>query len=79
MARQSICNQCGTISSGKTITKGNILLEVVLWCMLLVPGLIYTIWRHLTRYKGCRECGSAELVPLESPRGARLQRDYHGD
>ncbi len=79
MARQFICSQCGTTTAGKLITKGNILLEALLWCMFIVPGLIYSMWRHLTRHKGCTACGSAALVPLASPRGARLQRDYQGE
>ena len=76
MAKTCICNQCGTISKGKTITRGNILVEIVLWCLFLLPGLIYSAWRHLSRRTGCTACGSAELIPLDTPRGAKLAREF---
>ena len=37
--------------------RGHLLIEIVLWCCFLLPGLIYTIWRHCSGYKGCRACG----------------------
>lgn len=35
-----ICTSCGHIGASKTITKGSILIEAVLWLCLLIPGLI---------------------------------------
>jgi hypothetical protein len=72
-----ICANCGEVGSPKLHTKGNILIEIVLWCMLLVPGLIYSIWRHTTRGHVCRECGSDQLVPVESPRGIKLRAEFN--
>ena len=72
-----ICTLCGAAESPKQYTKGSVLVEIVLWLCFLVPGLIYTIWRHASRYDGCRECGSEDIVPLNSPRGKRLAADFH--
>jgi hypothetical protein len=38
----------------------------------LVPGLIYSIWRLTSRYKGCSSCGSVRLVKIDSPKGRKL-------
>lgn len=47
--------------------KGSILVELALWLFFIVPGLIYSIWRHASVYQGCAKCGSNALIPLDSP------------
>lgn len=42
-------------------------MEVALGLLFLLPGLIYSIWRLSARYQGCAHCGSARIVPLDSP------------
>lgn len=64
-----ICNTCGLPENTKTITKGSFLIELLLWCMLIAPGLIYSLWRLSTRYSACRHCGSSVFVPENSPAG----------
>lgn len=72
MAKELICKSCGTIGKPKTITKGSIFIEIVLWIAFIVPGLIYSIWRHTSRYKACKQCYSSELVPKTSPIGQKI-------
>jgi len=52
--------------------KGSLLTEVVLWCFFLVPGLIYSIWRHASVYYGCAKCGAGTVIPLDSPIARKL-------
>ncbi len=59
------------------MTSGSIAIEIVLWLAFLIPGLIYSIWRLTTRRDACAACGSAELVPENSPRGRELLLAYH--
>lgn len=66
------CKECGSISEPKTVTKGSIWIEVVLWLCFIIPGLIYSIWRHATRHDACRVCGSTSIVPLDTPVGREL-------
>lgn len=66
------CKDCGSIGEPKTVTKGSIWIEVVLWLCFIVPGLIYSIWRHATRHDACRACGSTSIVPLDTPVGREL-------
>lgn len=72
-----ICGNCGEVGDSRTHTKGNILIEIILWCMFLVPGLIYSIWRHISRAQVCRHCGSDQMVPVDSPRGRALREQYN--
>lgn len=61
------CTRCHGVGPAKSVTKGSILIELVLWICFLVPGLVYSVWRLTTRHKACRACGSDALVPMTSP------------
>ena len=74
-----ICAACGHLGDAKLHTKGRLLFEIFLWCLFIIPGLVYSIWRHASRSYVCAECGSKELIPADSPRGRRLVQEYYGD
>ncbi len=73
-----ICSNCGTIGRPKSKTRGNIIIEIILWLMMIIPGLIYSLWRCGTTEKVCRSCGSPNMVPLKSPRGKKLHLEFGG-
>jgi hypothetical protein len=62
------CTRCFTLCWPKTATKGSFLIELILWLMMIFPGLLYTVWRLTTRQKVCPSCGCSELIPKSSPR-----------
>tara|TARA_R110001599_G_scaffold86669_2_gene232243 strand:+ start:334 stop:783 length:450 start_codon:yes stop_codon:yes gene_type:complete len=65
------CVACGTRSDGKQKARGSTLVELVLWLTFLLPGLIYSVWRLSNKYRACPACGSAELIPIDSPKAIR--------
>jgi hypothetical protein len=67
-----ICRDCGSKGAGKRVTPGNILIELLLWCFLLIPGLLYSAWRMTARRTVCSVCGSSNLIPLDSPIGRQI-------
>jgi hypothetical protein len=67
-----VCKQCGTSAEPTSDTPGSILIELVLWLCFIVPGLIYSLWRHSKRRDVCRACHSPDLVPRDSPIGRQL-------
>lgn len=71
-----VCTVCGHVGETKVHTKGSIAIEIVLWLCFLIPGLIYSIWRHSTRGPACASCGSASLIPADSPRGRKVIQDF---
>ena len=75
MATKEICSNCGYIGQAKKVTKGSILIELVLWLMI-IPGLIYSLWRLTTKHLACPQCGATQLVPVDSPRGKKLQQEF---
>ena len=72
MAAQLVCTSCGTLGKPRTVTPGSFLIEVLLWCFLIVPGLCYTLWRHSAKHKACPTCGGRAMVPTSSPMGRKL-------
>lgn len=67
-----ICKDCGSTKGNKRSMRGSILIEIILWVCFIVPGLIYSIWRHTTVTRACKSCGSSSLVPVNSPIGKKL-------
>jgi predicted permease len=71
-----ICTRCGVVQDPATAVKGSMLIELVLWLMFIVPGLIYSLWRLSSKHTKCRACGATELIPMNSPAGQKLLRDF---
>ena len=73
---QYICSDCGSSGKPEKITKGSFLIELLLWLFLLLPGIVYTLWRKSSQFKGCHICGSKNIVLIDTPRGKELIRKY---
>lgn len=72
---QMYCKACGTQALPTTVTPGSILIEAVLWLCFLIPGVIYSLWRHNKRHEVCPKCGSDALIPHDSPIGISEKRE----
>lgn len=70
--RDRVCTQCGTRGPSRSVTRGSFAIEIVLWLLFIIPGLIYSIWRVSTRTTACAACGATSLVPPDSPAGRRM-------
>lgn len=73
---QYICSDCGHLGKPVSITKGSILIEIILWMTFFFPGLIYSIWRCSSRYKGCPQCKHESMIPAMSPKGQKLIYEF---
>lgn len=69
---RKFCTSCGSTSFPKVVTGGSFLIELVLWIFLIIPGVIYSIWRLTTRRKVCGVCGNKTIIPENSPMAQRL-------
>ena len=75
MSGELVCTACGHVGDSKTITKGHFALEIVLWLCFLVPGFIYSVWRHTSRYEACPACGNSKLLPKDTPMAQKFLKD----
>ncbi|MAQ77337.1 hypothetical protein CL684_02325 [Candidatus Campbellbacteria bacterium] len=74
---KQVCTQCGNVGYPKSITKGNIGFELILWLLFIIPGLIYSIWRHTTTHKACRVCKNKNMIPVDSPMGKKKLAEFN--
>ena len=74
-SKDYICSQCLNIGAPKRIKRGTRGMEVLLWSLFPL-GVPYTIWRMLTKYNGCKQCSSTEIVLLASSYGQKLLMRY---
>lgn len=75
MGKAEICSNCGFTGQAKKVTKGSTLIELALWLCMIFPGLIYSLWRLSSRHLACPQCGTTNMLPLDSPRGRKLQQE----
>ena len=73
--KEFVCLDCGSRARSVQVTQGSTTIELILWVCLIVPGLIYSVWRLTTRKWACPVCGGHHLVPPDSPVGRRTLRD----
>ncbi len=71
-----VCTACGHIANPRRITKGSLLIEIALWFFLIIPGLIYSLWRLTSRHSACPVCGSSATIPIDTPKGRELLKIY---
>jgi hypothetical protein len=67
MAVEMDCQDCGSFGGFRTLVKGSLSVEIVLWACFLVPGMIYSIWRLITAERVCPMCGSPNMIQVDSP------------
>jgi len=70
-----VCTRCESQGRSATRTKGSFAIELILWLLFIVPGLIYSIWRLSSRQTVCAVCQSESVVPISSPAGMKIIND----
>lgn len=73
--KDKVCSLCGHLGKAKKKLDGSVLIEIILWLFMILPGLIYSLWRWSTSHETCRSCGSRTLLPADSPRGRRIAEE----
>lgn len=69
------CPACGEMFwQPKRKNRGNIAIELILWLLCLLPGVIYSIWRLCNSYGLCPHCGNEHYIPSTSPQAERQLR-----
>jgi len=68
------CTTCNTVGPAPFSMRGSVIVELVLWCCGLLPGLLYSWWRSTTSTRRCKVCGSTAVIPLSSPRAQAVMK-----
>jgi hypothetical protein len=60
------CLDCEERMDGEPYSPGFFAIELALWCLMFIPGVIYTFWRICNRKYRCNFCHSERLIPSNS-------------
>ncbi len=63
MQRPIHCPFCGFNGIGNIILPGSLMMEGLLW-LLVLPGLMYSIWRRSRKKVMCPRCNSEFYLPM---------------
>ncbi|CAH1385194.1 hypothetical protein [Candidatus Nitrotoga sp. M5] len=69
---QGLCTSCGYTGETKTVSKGSIDTEIILWFCFLIPGVIYSIWRYRSQHEVCSVCDQATIISAHSPEAQKI-------
>ncbi len=56
------CPVCKYSGPAVKTTKGSMSMEIVLWILFIIPGLIYSLWRLSTRATVCPKCSNPNVI-----------------
>jgi predicted RNA-binding Zn-ribbon protein involved in translation (DUF1610 family) len=74
---EKYCPDCGIVGAPRFTKRGSAGVEILLWFLMIVPGIVYSIWRSSTERQACPSCGQSGLIPLDSPK-AQAALGEHG-
>jgi hypothetical protein len=66
---QMVCTRCGSFGKPKRHTPGSFPVELLLFLLFIIPGIIDGLWRLSARKLVCSVCMADALVPVDSPIG----------
>ena len=68
-----VCTVCrSSFGSPKTVTPGSPTVELLLYGLLFIPGLLYSSYRLANSRKVCPNCGASQFVGTDTPRGLAI-------
>ncbi|MBE9531439.1 MAG: hypothetical protein IME98_01370 [Proteobacteria bacterium] len=73
MARVThVCRQCSYSGKPEMFKRGSLKIEVLLWLALIVPGIIYSVWRRIGATPICPKCHFGPMMSSKSGLGYRM-------
>jgi ssDNA-binding Zn-finger/Zn-ribbon topoisomerase 1 len=68
----AVCKNCEEIGQVKDILPGSGWVELALFLLIFVPGVIYSVWRRKGTKQVCSACGSDQLVAAKTRLGKQI-------
>lgn len=59
--QRTFCTHCHHEWTPKSKTQWSLLVEILLWMLMIIPWLFYSIWRQKSKYCVCAKCGSDQI------------------
>ncbi|HEU5457707.1 MAG TPA: hypothetical protein VFU68_03735 [Terracidiphilus sp.] len=65
--RAVVCTRCQAVGLEQYVHSGSTRTGMLLFAVLILPGLFYFLWYFLEGHWGCSTCGSRKVEPLMIP------------
>ncbi len=73
-SRKYICMECGCQRDPVKAKRGLLVVEIFMWLLYIVPGVIYSIWRRVRKHEICSKCRMPSIVLTSSSRAMGMMR-----
>lgn len=68
LTKKYICMECSCQRDPIWVNRGWWIIEIAMWLLLIVPGVIYSIWRRVRKQQVCPNCLNPAMVLTTSSR-----------
>ena len=79
--KKYVCMDCGCQRDPINAKRGLLVIELFMWLLYILPGVIYSIWRRVRKQQVCPNCRYPSVVLTSSSRAMdmlRLMRVFSG-
>ena len=74
LSRKYICMECGCQRDPIIAKRGFLVIEIFMWFLYILPGVIYSIWRRVRTQEVCPKCQTPSIVLMSSSRAMGMMR-----
>lgn len=67
-----VCRKCAYVGKPEMYKRGSLKVEIILWCALIVPGIVYSVWRRIGAIPVCPKCRYGPMMTSRSDLGYRM-------
>lgn len=72
--KKYVCMECGCQREPVMANRGMLIIELLMWLLYILPGVIYSIWRRVRKQEVCPSCGEPSVVLTSSSRAMKMMR-----
>ena len=72
--KKYVCMECGCQRDPIDAKRGLLVIEIFMWLLYIVPGVIYSIWRRVRKHQVCPNCLNPSIVLTSSSRAMGMRR-----
>ncbi len=73
-SRKYVCMECGCQHDPIDAKRGLLVIEIFMWLLYILPGVIYSIWRRVRTQQVCSKCRNPSVVLTSSSRAMGMMR-----
>ena len=74
LTKKYVCMECSCQRDPIWVKRGWLIVEIVMWLLYILPGVIYSIWRRVRKQQVCPNCLNPAMVLTTSSRVMKVRQ-----